>query len=242
MFDTGTVGSAANQIDPALAELIKPVTLADEHRLPILPAFERLIPGGGLRRGSTLSVDGPAATSLALAATSAASQDGAWVAAIGFDSLGLAAAMEMGIAIGRFVLVAAPDAEPGPDSEATLWATAVAALVDAFDVVLVRSDTRVRTRDARRLAARVRERDAVLVQVGSGPWPELADVTLTVPDGAVRWEGLEDGHGHLQGRRVTVVGGGRREAARPRTVELWLPSPDGEIEVAPPAPVELRGA
>lgn len=236
------MGGAAREIDPSLAQLIKPVTLAGDARLPVPPAFDGLIPGGGLRRGSILSVDGPAATSLALAAVSAASADGAWVAAIDMSSLGLVAALEMGIAIERFVLVAAPDAEPGPDSEATLWATAVAALVDAFEVVLVRTGTRVPARDARRLAARTRERDAVLVQVGSDDWPERADVTLTVPDGAVRWEGLGEGHGHLQGRRVTVVGGGRREAARPRSVDLWLPSAAGEVEVAPPAPVELRGA
>lgn len=225
-----------------LRELIEPVTLADDVRLPVLPAFETLIPGGGLRRGSTLSVDGPAATSLALAAVAEASADGAWVAAIGFPSLGLVAAIDMGIAIERFVLVAAPDPTPGPDGEPTLWATAVATLVDSFDVVLVHTDTTVRARDGRRLTARVRERDAVLVQVRSDPWPEGADVTLTVPADGVRWVGLGEGYGHLEGRRVTVVGGGRRDAARPRRAELWLPSPAGDVEAAVPEAVQLRGA
>lgn len=238
MFDTGEMAIPARQ----LRELIEPVTLAQEARLPVLAAFEDLIPGGGLRRGSTLSVDGPASTSLALAAVADASADGAWVAAIGFPSLGLVAAIDMGISIERFVLVAAPDAAPGPDGEPTLWATAVAALVDSFDIVLVQADTAVRARDGRRLVSRVRERAAVLVQVGSAPWPEGADVTLTVPDGGVWWEGLGEGYGHLEGRRVTVVGGGRRGAARPRTVELWLPSPQGDIETVTTTTIQFRGA
>lgn len=222
----------------SLVEQVRPTTLAREQRLPVLPALEKLIPGGGLRRGSTLATDGAAATSLALAAVAAASQDGAWVAAVGFPSLGLLAAAEAGVALERFVLVASPDTEIGPDNEETAWAAAVAALVDAFEVVLVRATHRVKGRDGRRLAARTRERGAVLVQVGSEGWPEGADVTLEVTESC--WEGLADGHGHLRARRVTVVGGGRREASRPRRSELWLPSVDGLVEAVTPDPVPLR--
>lgn len=221
-----------------LAELIRPVTMAGERRLPVLSALDGLVPGGGLRRGSTLSVDGPAATSLALAVAAAASRDGAWVAAVGFPSLGLLAAAELGIALQRFVLVASPDTRPGPDNEETVWAAAIAALVDAFDVVLVQATHRVRARDGRRLVARVRERGAVLVQVRSQGWAEQAEVTLEVTRAV--WEGLADGHGHLRARRVTVVGGGRREAARPRRAELWLPSGDGGVEPVLAEPVRLR--
>ena len=232
----------AELIEPELIERIRPTTLAGDQRLPVLPALEPLVPGAGLRRGSTVSVDGPAATSLALALASAASQDGAWVAAVGFPSLGLLAAAELGVALERFVLVASPDTAPGPDNETATWAAAVAALVDAFEVVLVQATDRVRTRDARRLAARTRERDGVLVQVGSDPWPEGADVTFEVT--GAEWDGLGEGHGHLRARRITVVGGGRREASRPRTAGLWLPSVDGAVEPVLPEPVELhaRGA
>lgn len=236
-----------------LAARVRPTTLAREQRLPVLPALGELVPGAGLRCGSTLSVDGPAATSLALAAAAAASRDGAWVAAVGFPSLGLLAAAELGIALERFVLVASPDTDTdaGPANEETAWASAVAALVDAFEVVLVRATHRVRTRDARRLTARTRERGAVLIQVGAagkvsagtwheGKWHEGADVTLEVT--AARWEGLLDGHGHLRSRRVTVVGGGRREAARPRQAELWLPSIDGAVETVPADPVPLHAS
>ncbi len=228
--------------EAGIAERVRPTTLAGEQRLTVLPALEPLVPGAGLRRGSTLSIDGPAATSLALATAAAASQDGAWVAAVGFPSLGLLAAAELGVALERFVLVAAPDTEPGPNSEEVTWAAAVAALVDAFEVVLVQTSHRVKARDARRLAARTRERGAVLVQVGSQTWPEGADVTFAVSTAV--WEGLGEGHGHLGARRVTVVGGGRREASRPRQVELWLPSIDGVVEAvgSDPVPFHARGA
>lgn len=236
----GLESTVRAELADELAGHVRPTTLAGEQRLPVLEALEPLIPGGGLRRGSTLAVDGPAATSLALAAAAAASADGAWVAAVGFPSLGLLAAAELGIALERFVLVAAPDTEIGPDNEETAWASALAALVDAFEVVLVQATHRVRARDGRRLTARTRERGAVLVQVGSRGWPEGADVSLEVTD--ARWEGLADGHGHLQSRRVTVVGGGRREAARPRRSELWLPSIDGTVEVVPAEPVALHAS
>lgn len=247
MFDTAGMGHAETA-PPAtagtdggapaswsdLAAAVGPTTLAQDRRLPVLEALEALIPGAGLRRGSTLSTDGPAATSLALATAAAASADGAWVAAVGFPSLGLLAAAELGLALERFVLVAAPDTDAGSDT----WASAVAALVDAFEIVLVRVDHRVRARDARRLAARTRERGAVLVQVGSAGWTEGADVTLEVV--RAEWEGLGEGHGHLRARRVTVSGGGRREAARPRRAELWLPSVDGAVEPVVADPVPLR--
>ncbi|HEX4902500.1 MAG TPA: hypothetical protein VFV42_06800 [Acidimicrobiales bacterium] len=220
-----------------VADRIRPTMLAREQRLPVLPALEALVPG--LRRGSTLSVDGPAATSLALALAAGPSQDGAWVAAVGFPSLGLLAAAELSVALERLVLVA----DPGDDGDAAVWPAVVAALVDAFEVVLVHAGERVRAADGRRLVARTRERGAVLVQVGGSrptraTWPEGADVALTVA--GATWEGLGEGHGHLRARRVTVEAGGRRDAARPRRAELWLPSADGVVEAVLPEPVRLH--
>ncbi len=256
MFDTGVMGRAEDLARTLvrhddgsalsrLSERVRPTTLAGEQRLEVLPALDELLPGG-LRRGSTLAVDGPAATSLALATAARPSQDGAWVAAVGFPSLGLVAAAELGVVLHRLVLVADPhDADPHDESDA--WPSVVAALVDAFEVVLVHADRRVRPSDARRLLARTRERGAVLVLVTprvpgaprpAGSWPERSEVELHVTDAV--WEGLGEGHGHLRARRVTVEGGGRRQAARPRRAQLWLPSADGEVEPVLPAPVPLR--
>jgi hypothetical protein len=237
VFDPRRMRSGAVLSDlGVLAERIRPVTLAREQRLPLLPALEPLLPGAGLRRGATIAIRTAAgtdgATSLALALVAEASRAGSWVAAVGLPSLGLAAADELGVALERFVLVAAPERDA--------WGGVVAALVDGFDLLLLHAGrTAVRTADARRLIARARERGAVLVQLGAG-WPDGADVTLEVTRS--RWEGLDAGHGHLQARKVRVVGGGRGEASRPRRADLWLPGPDGEVLQAVAASVPATPA
>jgi hypothetical protein len=194
--------------------------MAGERLLPVLGPLESLFPTRGLKRGSVVSVSG--STSLALSLLAAASAQGSWCAAVGFPSLGLAAAAELGVVLERFPLVASPARGSGNGS----WAWVVAALVDAFDVVLARPPALVKGADARRLTARVRERGAVLVVAGDG-WPEAAEVQLRVVSAA--WEGVGQGHGRLQGRRVEVVAAGRGAAARERRVGLWLPHPDGGI-------------
>jgi hypothetical protein len=144
-------------------------------------------------------------------------------------SLGLVAAWEVGVPFERLVVVE----EPPTDR----WATVVAALVGAFDVVLVAPEHRVPVGDARRLAARQRERGTVLVHresSGRGPAATAArraleaDVRLDVETSS--WVGIGAGHGHLQARQVRVAATGRRRAARPRTADLWLPAPGGGVE------------
>jgi len=205
----------------ALAERIRPLALRREDHLPVLPALTSLLPGEGLRRGTTVGVTGEAAggaTSLALALVAAASQAGSWVAAVGLPSLGLVAADELGVALERLVLVAAP--------ERSQWGSVTAALVDGFDCVVVAAHRGVPAAAARRLAARARERGTVLVVLGGG-WPERAAVELRIA--RTRWEGIEPGHGHLRARKVRVLAGGRGDAARPRTVDLWLPAATGGV-------------
>ena len=194
----------------ALREIVEPVSLADEQVLPVLPALSGLLPGDALRRGSTVAVWG--STSLALALMAGPSASGSWCAAVGLPSLGLMATAELGVALERLALVGAPGRS---------WAGVVAALVDAMDLVVVRPPGPVRPGDVRRLAARARERGAVLVPLCSS-W-EGADVRLSVT--RCDWQGLGAGHGHLRARRLEVVANGRGAAARPRRACLWLPPP-----------------
>jgi hypothetical protein len=204
---------------PAGSELVGPgVILAGERLLPVVPALRPLLPGQGLRRGTTVAVGRSAALALALVA--GASAAGSWVAAVGLPDLGIVAAAETGIALERLALV------PAPGTRA--WPTVVAALLDAVDVVLVRPPAGLPAGQARRLAARARERGAVLVPLGT--WSEPADLRLAVAASA--WHGLGQGNGRLQARWVEVVVGGRGAAGRERRVRLWLPGPDGTIAPA----------
>jgi hypothetical protein len=213
------------------AERARPVALAREHVLSVLPVLAPLLPDGALRRGTTLAVEGAAARSLALALAAGPSAAGSWVGVVSLPSLGLAAAAEVGVALERLLLVAAP-----PPAE---WATVVATLVDGVDVVVVGLPRWVRVGEARRLQARVRQRGAVLVVVGA-PGPLEVEVGM-VADGA-QWVGLDAGAGHLQGRRVMVAATGRRAASRSRRVALWLPDGEGRVRADDEATVvPLRG-
>jgi hypothetical protein len=189
----------------ALAELVRPASRAAEdgiHRvLPVLPELSGLLPGRGLRRGSTVAVAAgrpgvSGHTTLMLALLAAASRAGSWCAVVGVPALGALAAAEFGIALDRLALVP----NPGPE-----WPTVVAALIDGVDVVVVAAPGAVSASVAGRLAARARQRGAVLVPYGA-------------------WEGLGRGRGRLRRRRVTVAARGRGAAARPKEVTVWLPA------------------
>lgn len=194
---------------------VTPTVLADERRLDVLPSLHEVFPEG-LRRGSTVGVRGRGAMSLALATVAGPVQAGAWVATLGCDELGLVAAEQAGIPLHRMILVDLP--------QRSSWGAVAAALVDAFDVVLISGSYPVKARDARRLLSRARERGGVIVDVGE-VWPEATDVTVDVAD--QQWHGLGDGHGVLETRTVTVEVSGRR-GVRPRQVPLLLPGPDLE--------------
>src|SRR4051794_2597670 len=197
------------------AEQAKPVSLAGERSLPVLEALESLLPEG-IRRGATATVTGGAgSTSLALALGAAASHAGSWVGVVGAPRLGLLAAAELGVAPERMLVV--------PEVPAASVATAVAALLDAVDVVYVGGA--VNDADARRLVARAREREAVLIPLGRR-WPLGADVRLAVADAEWCW------NGRLVARRVQVTASGRGVYARERRASLWLPDESGAVAPA----------
>jgi hypothetical protein len=181
--------------------------------LTVLPELARLLPGGGLRRGSTVAVRG--ARSLVLALLAAATRNGSWAAVTGLPDLGLAAAAELGVDLERVALVPNPGAE---------LVAVLSALVDGFDLVVL-GPASVQPQTARRLTDRVRNRGTVLLTAGA--WPG-ADLELSVS--GRRWHGLtQDGHGHLSARDVVATSRGRGAAARPSSVGLSLPGPEGAV-------------
>ncbi len=210
----------------AAADLVRPADELGRRAGPSLPVLEPLgtVLPEGLRRGSTVSVTN--SVSLLLALLGGPSAAGAWCATVGLPAISAEAAAEYGIDLTRLAIVAAPGAG---------WLTAVGALLDAVDVVVVRPPAQVSDGDLRRLAARARGRDAVLMPyLGGRPrWPR-ADIELAAH--TERWTGLGAGHGRLHARQVTVAATGRGRAARPRSVTCWLPAIAGGIApIARPA-------
>ncbi len=172
----------------------------DERWWPVHDALAPLLPLGALQRGTVLAVRG--STSLLLALVARPSRAGAWTAAVGFPAVGLLAAADAGADLDRVVLVP----RPGPDA-----ALAISALVDGLDVVVVGPDAALTDPDRRRLAARARERGALLVAAGT--WPG-AHVALTVTGGG--WSGADRGAGWLRRRTLVVERAGRGEPRAPR--------------------------
>jgi hypothetical protein len=181
--------------------------IPDERVWPVHDALAPLLPLGALQRGTVLAVRG--STSLLLALVARPSRAGAWTAAVGFPAVGLLAAADAGADLDRVVLVP----RPGPDA-----ALAISALVDGLDVVVVGPDAALTDPDRRRLAARARERGALLVAAGT--WPG-AHVALTVTGGG--WSGADRGAGWLRRRTLVVERAGRGGAARPARLEVELP-------------------
>jgi hypothetical protein len=227
---------ATGRLD-ATALLVAPTTLAGERTLPVADGLVDLVPGGALQRGWVVGVEGVGATSLAFALGAGATATGSWLALVGLTSAGLPAAAGLGVELGRVAVVDAPPAEQR--------AMVVAALLDAVELVLVGPEARLRAADARRLAARAREHGGVLISLAPGATGSTrAGATgrhgvSVEPDLVLRgtrevWQGLERGHGHLRSRRLSVETAGRRAAARPTTVDLWLPGPDGQVCVIDP--------
>ena len=151
----------------------------------------------------------------------------AWIGVVGRPELGLVAATEAGLRLERLALVP----HPGADLVAV-----TAALLDGLDVVVVAGAPRagVRAADRQRLAARARQRGAVLMPLGL--WPG-ADVELACTDS--RWEGIGAGFGRLRTRRVEVRLRGRGLSHSGRGTALLLPGSGGGVEPvtghAPPA-------
>jgi hypothetical protein len=208
-------GPAVREV--AAAELVAPGFAGQrgaapgESVLPVLPPLRGLLAAGGLQRGHVITTGAWGLLCLALAA--GASHSGAWCAVVGLPSLGVLAAVDLGLDPGRMLLIA----EPGGS-----WPQVVASLLDGCDIVLLRPPDRPSAQLRRKLEAVARRYGSVLLVAGE--W-EGAQARLRVA--RHEWEGIGAGHGRLRARKVQVVAEGR--GTRPRAQWLWLPGSDGAV-------------
>lgn len=181
-------------------------TKLDSRLIPTHPAIAGLLPGGGLKQGAVYSVERSAMLLMALLAAPSAA--GSWCAVVGVPEFGVEAAQRFGIDLDRLVLVP----HPGDD-----WLSVTAAIADVMGVVVTRPPKRATDSSIARLSARLRQRGATLLVLGS--WPQ-SEAMLSLSQS--EWHGIGQGHGHLVAREVTVTVTSR-VTGRPRSARLWLP-------------------
>ncbi len=183
-------------------------TRLDTRAVRTHPALAGLLPGGSLRVGAAYSVE--QSTALVMALMAGPSADGLWCGVVGMPDFGIEAASRFGIDLERLALV------PDPGEE---WLAATAAMADVVGVVVTRVPGRVSDATVSRLQARIRQRECVLVVLGS--WPQ-SEAVLRLSESS--WSGIGEGHGYLAARQAMVTVTAR--TGRPRRGRLWLP--DGE--------------
>ncbi|MGC1419434.1 MAG: hypothetical protein WA786_04865 [Acidimicrobiales bacterium] len=120
-----------------LVATLRPVALAKSRLLPLGEPWSTLVPGGGLRRGSTVMVMAPPGSgglSLALSLLTESSAKGHWAGVVGVDDPGIVAMAELGIDLRRVLFVPRPGGE---------WAESAADLLDGVDLLVVRAPSHV---------------------------------------------------------------------------------------------------
>ena len=196
---------------------LRPVALATSRRLPLAEPWNTFVPGGGLRRGSTVAVQAPTGSgglSLALSLLSEASTQGHWAAVVGVDDPGVVAIADLGVDLRRVLFVPRPRGA---------WAESAADLLDGVDLLVVRPPSRPAHGAARRLMERARERAVVLIALGesTSPWPLPADLSFDII--RAQWTTSS----RLDTRSLTVRVAGRGAAVRSTEHVVVLPNRRG---------------
>ena len=202
--------------------------LANEDVVHLSPALAATFGTEGLRRGSTVLIQGDKGTgaiSLALAVVARGTSDGLWCSVVGPLDLGIVAGVELGVDLDHLIVV---------DTPRTRLATVLGALVDGCDVVMLRLPLALTRQEMLRLSARARQRRVLLLLVRdvrshANAWADAPEITAVVCSSD--FVGIANGSGRIAARRIVVETRHRRGVDNAGPVALWLPSPGGELRV-----------
>jgi len=216
-------------VEAGLADLtrlsgVRTAVISGENTLPVLPGLRDLLPGGGLARGSVVTV--PEAGLLLLALAAAASAEGAWCGLAGVQEAGVLAAADLGLCPERVLLTPRLGAN---------WLQVVSSLADGCEIVIVRPPSAPPAQLQRRMEAALRRAGGVLLVAGEWPAAQLQLRVLRR-----EWSGLGYGHGRLRACRAEVAVSGRGAASQAQPRWLWLPAEDGTVAPAEPPATPLR--
>lgn len=165
--------------------------------LPVHEELARLLPGGGLPRGSVAVLDG--AGSLAVSLVASVSRAGSRVALCGVSGFGMAAALEQGADPERIALVEGPLADP---------VSVASILLDGADVVLCAlGGIAVPPSRGRAIAARARTHGSILLVTG-GRW-DGASLHLGARVRGYTGLGSRPGRGRIRGIDLVFSARGR---------------------------------
>ena len=154
---------------------------AGTRRIAVAGVLQPYLPVGGVQRGTVLTIGGAGGagvTSAALDLAAGVTSAGEWAAFVDSGSLGGRAAMDAGIALDRCAVIR--------DVAADRWAITIGALLDGVTMVCAAIPDRLALGDARRLQARARERQGILVVLETvpgmrvGQWPGEAAIRIEV--------------------------------------------------------------
>lgn len=196
----------------ALTTAIQPTSPGVDRMLMVPGPLGSVLPGGGVRRGSVVLLDGPlgaGAMSISLQFAAAATAFGGWAAMVDEETPATPAAVELGVVLERFLVVRhVPVAR---------WPTVVAQLSDAVTLVVCRVPQGLTLGTARRLVARARRRGTILVVAGA--WPGESGLRIKVERST--WRGrVGDPGAPLGDRLVHLVVEGHGRPGAPRSIPL----------------------
>jgi len=208
-----------------LHERLGPVTLSRDQLLDVPKPLLPLFPFGGLPKGFIVGFEGAGSWSVAMSMAATVMGDHGWMGIVGIEEFGLVAAAELGVDLNRVLVVESP--------ASSRLAPAMGALLEAVDVLIVKPRRLIGAEPARRIKAKATEKGRLVFHLdGARQWPTTPDIV--VRSISQRWEGLDDGHGHLRHRHLDLVAHGRRSAARGRSTSIIVPGPHGGLATSPP--------
>ena len=224
------VVSPQDAASPHGIERLGAARLATERTLPLDPVLGALLSSEGLVRGQAVACRGPAARSLAIAASASAVVLGSWIAVLGVDDLGVEAVADAGLPLERLVRV-----RPGSDG-VRAWADLCLAALDGFELLLTSPPGRVPAPLATAIRRRLRSRAGCLLVIGD---PRGLEVDVELSSATPSWQGIGTGTGRLADRSIEVRASGRR-VHRGGVASVSLPGPDGRLrapEVVSSSPI-----